>query len=108
MCFEKSSVINEPDLRDKSTPRCIALSAIIISHRSICDVLRDLVHLFNFKNVKNIHGGLLLLVKLQVSVCNLLKVTLVHGCFSRFLNGTNCSKSRKAFDTSMFQVTRQI
>ena len=37
MCFEKPSVINEPDLRDKSTPRCIALSAIIISHRSICD-----------------------------------------------------------------------
>ena len=27
------------------------------------------------------------------------KVTLLHGCFSRFLNCTNCTKSRK---TSMF------
>ena len=48
MCFEKPSVINESDLRDKSTPRCIALSAIIISHRSICDALRDLVQSVQF------------------------------------------------------------
>ena len=37
-------------------------------------------HLYNLKNVKNNHGGALLLVKLQA----LLKVTLLHGCFSRF------------------------
>ena len=37
-------------------------------------------HLYNLKNVKNNHGGVLLLVKLQA----LLKVTLLHGCFSRF------------------------
>ena len=37
-------------------------------------------HLYNLKNVKNNHGGGLLLVKLQA----LLKVTLLHGCFSRF------------------------
>ena len=42
-------------------------------------------HLYNLKNVKNTHGGVLLLVKLQAS----LKVTLLHGCFSRFLNCTN-------------------
>ena len=30
----------------------------------ICDVLRDLVRFFK-KNVKNTHGGVLLLVKLQ-------------------------------------------
>ena len=36
-------------------------------------------HLYNFKNVKNTHGGVLLLVTLQT-----LKVTLLHGCFSRF------------------------
>ena len=37
-------------------------------------------HLYNLKNVKNNHGGVLLLVKLQA----LLKVTLLRGCFSRF------------------------
>ena len=42
-------------------------------------------HLYNLENVKN-HGGVLLLVKLQA-----LKVTLLHGCLSRFLN---CIKSR--------------
>ena len=39
-------------------------------------------HLYNLKNVKNTYGGVLLLVKL---VADLLKVTLLHGCFSRFL-----------------------
>ena len=37
-------------------------------------------HLYNFKNVKNTHGGVFILVK-----SNLLKLTLLHGCFSRFL-----------------------
>ena len=55
-------------------------------------------YLYNCKNVKNPHGGVILLVKLQVSAsaCNfklqtvtLQKVTLHHGCFSRFLNCTN-------------------
>ena len=48
-------------------------------------------HLYNFKNVKNTHGGVLLLVKLQA----LLKVALLHGCFARFLNCANGTKSRK-------------
>ena len=39
-------------------------------------------HLYNLKN-----GGVLLLA---------LKVTLLHGCFSRFLNCTNGTKSRNA------------
>ena len=37
-------------------------------------------HLCKLKNVKNTHGGVLLLVKL---------VTLLYGCCSRFLNCTN-------------------
>ena len=37
--------------------------------------------MYNLKNVKNTHGGVLLLVKLQA-----VKVILLHGCFSRFLN----------------------
>ena len=31
----------------------------------LCDALQDLVHLHNLKNVKNTHGVVLLLVKLQ-------------------------------------------
>ena len=38
-------------------------------------------HLYNLKNVKNTHGGVLLLVQLQAT---LLKVALLYGCFSRF------------------------
>ena len=41
--------------------------------------------LYNLKNVKNTHGRVLLLV---------LKVTHLHGCFSRFLNFTNGTKPR--------------
>ena len=44
-------------------------------------------HLYNIKNVKNTHGGVLLLV---------LKVTPLHGCFSCFLNCSNDNKPRKA------------
>ena len=51
-----------------------------------CAVLSYLCHL---KNVKNTHRGVL------VSV-NLLKVILLHGCFSRFLNCTNGTNSRNA------------
>ena len=48
-------------------------------------------HLYNLKFVKNTHGGVLLLV-----AATLLKVPLLHGCFSRFLNCTNGTKSRNA------------
>ena len=51
-------------------------------------------HLYNFKNVKNTHGGVLILVKLKPAT--LLKLILFHGCFSRFLNATNGTKSRNA------------
>ena len=49
-------------------------------------------HLYNLKSVekKPTRGGLLLLVK----------VTLLHGCFWRFLNYVNGNKSRKASHTN--------
>ena len=56
-------------------------------------------HLYNLKNVKNTHGRVLLLVKLQAKSpqrYSLLKVTLLHGCFSPFLNCANGTKSRNA------------
>ena len=50
-------------------------------------------HLHNLKNVKNTNRGVLLLVKLQA-----IKVTLLNGCFSCFLNCANGIKSRKAYN----------
>ena len=47
-------------------------------------------HLYNFKNVKNTRGGVLL------------KLTLLHGCFSHFLNCTNGIKSRNT--SNMFYL----
>ena len=38
-----------------------------------------LFHLYNLKNAKNTHKGVLLL-----EFATLLKLTLLHGCFSRF------------------------
>ena len=42
-------------------------------------------HLYNLKNVKNTNGRV-----------NFSKLKLVHGCFSRFLNFANGTKSRNA------------
>ena len=66
-------------------------------------------HLYRLKKVKNTHGRVLLLVKLQVKYATLLKVTLSHGYFSPFLNCTNDIKSRNvshfsgAFQDNCFQ-----
>ena len=43
-------------------------------------------NLFNSKNVKNTHGGVLFLVKLQTKAFSLLKLTLLHGYFSHVLD----------------------
>ena len=47
--------------------------------------------LYNLKNMKHTHGGVLLLMKLVV----LVKLVL-HGCFSLFLNCKNGTKMRHA------------
>ena len=41
-------------------------------------------HLHNLKNMKNTHGEVLILVKLQAKPATLLKLALLYGCFSRF------------------------
>ena len=48
-------------------------------------------HLYNIKNVKNTHGGVLLLLKPQT----FLKLMLLHRCFSRSLNCRNDTKSQE-------------
>ena len=46
--------------------------------------------------MKNTNGGVLLLAKLQAKPANLVKMRFLHGCFSRFLNCTNGTKSCNA------------
>ena len=41
-------------------------SSVLTHSKAICDVLRDLVPFAQFKKRENTHGGVLLLVKLQV------------------------------------------
>ena len=55
----------------------------------ICDTLRDLVPFVQFKNVKNTHGGVLLLVKLQAEA----KSNTSPWVFFTFLNCKNGTKS---------------
>ena len=56
-------------------------------------------HLYNSKKVRNTHGGVLFLEKLQALAA--IKVTLLHGCFSFFLNCKNSIKSRNASHSTL-------
>ena len=67
------------------------VTKICWNSRNKCDVLGDLVPFVQFKKRENSHGGVLTLV---------LKLLLFHGCFSRFLNYTNGTKSRNAQRTT--------
>ena len=51
--------------------------------KNIYGALCDLVAFVQFKNVKDTHGGVLILI-------------LLHECFSRLLNCTNATKSLNA------------
>ena len=61
-------------------------SPIILLYEALCSIW---YYLYNLKNVKNTHGGRILLVKLQVNA-------IPPRVFLPFLNGANGSKSRKA------------
>ena len=54
-------------------------------------------HLYNFKNVKNTRGGV---------TCSKPKVTLFHKCFSRFLNCTSGTKSRKTSHQNLLSIRK--
>ena len=64
---------------------------IQVKHKNNCGALRDLVPCSQFKKRKK-HPWR----SATFSKVTLLKVTLFHGCFLRFLNCTNGTKSRKA------------
>ena len=53
----------------------------VIKNLWICSVLRDMVRFVQFKILE---------------LATLLKVTLLHGCFSRFVNCKNGTKSGNA------------
>ena len=62
-------------------------------------------HLYNFKHVKNTYGGGVTFSKVAgFKPATLQKVALLHGCFSRFLNCTNDTKSRKASFSSQITI----
>ena len=66
-------------------------------------------HLYNFKNVKNTRGGVLLLVKLQaisnkLNACNFTKSNTPPWVFSRFLNCTNGTKSCKTSHQNLLSI----
>ena len=62
---------------------------------TIYGALCDLVPFARFKKrEKNIHGGVLILVKLKPAT--LLNLTFLHGRFSRFLNCANGTKLHNA------------
>ena len=65
-------------------------------------------HLYNLKNVKKTHGGVLILVKLQAQLATLVILTLLHGCFSRFFNSTNGTKSPNASHIGALSIEGRV
>ena len=69
--------------------------SFISSNHDICDALRDLVPFVQFKKHENHPWRSVNFSKFAgLKSATLLKLTLLHGCFSRFLNCTNTPKSR--------------
>ena len=64
------------------------------------DALHDLVPFVQFKKRENAHGVVLLFKS-----TTLLKQTLLHACFLRFLNCANDTKSRKTSDILRYSCT---
>ena len=65
-----------------------------MSHK--CGVLRDLVPCAQFKKREKHPWRSVTFSKVAAQPATLLKVTLLHGCFSCFLNCEHGTKSRKA------------
>ena len=75
-----------------------AFTGLFVQFIQICDGLRDLVSFVHFKKREKHPWRNVTFTKVaDFHPATLLKVTFVHGCFSRFLNCTNDTKSRKTF-----------
>ena len=66
--------------------------------------------LYNLKNVKNTHSEVIVLLSCRLKLATLVIVSLLHGCFSSFLDCANGTKSRKAsnvillIDTTIWRI----
>ena len=109
-CLLKNKETNGVTLRRKSIKKCfanISKQRIVTKnyYKNYCKVIKPFFtnkghinetlcliwyHLYNLKNVKKSHGGVLLLA------CNFTKSNTPPWVFSRFLNCTNSTKSRNA------------
>ena len=72
-----------------SVSRYVAKSSRLLETNildDICDVMRCAIwyHLYNLKNIKNTHGGALILVKLQAKTCNFNKINSAPWVFFTF------------------------
>ena len=73
------------------------LDSVSFLLKSICSVLRDLVLFVQFKKREKHQWRIVSFSKFACfSLLTLLKLILLHGCFSRFLNCKNGTKSRNA------------
>ena len=79
------------ELRDVS--RRIYILLLLTQYVMRCAIL---YYLHNFQNVKNTHGGVLILVKLQAEAWNCTKINTPPWVLSLFLNCRNGTKSRNA------------
>ena len=70
----------------------------------ICGALRDLVPFGPFKKREKHPWKSVNFSKEST----LLKLTLLHGCFSRFLNGTNGTKLRNASHIEFVEEMKQM
>ena len=82
---ESDLIVLDPDHVSHQKNNMLVFNCFCECFVIFCSIL---YHLYNLKNMKNTHGGVLLLVKLRA--------TILHGCFSCFLNCTSSTKSRKA------------
>ena len=72
----------------------LKLDSLAIQHN--CGALRDLVPFVQFKKREKHPWRSVNFSKISLKPATLLKLALLHGCFSRFLNCTNGTKSRSA------------
>ena len=91
-CFCLVSCFLQFIMRDRLLSQFLSIS--FCKYLMLCAIW---YYLDSSKNVKNTHGGVLLLV---------LKVTLLHGCFSRILYCTNDTKFRKA--SHLYRLNKQV
>ena len=86
----------------KLCPAYPQLYFIVTHSKTIYDNLHDLVLFVQFKKCEK-HPG-----RSATEICNFTKATLLHGCFSRFLDCSNGTKSHIYIVTIKIIVVFQV